>query len=346
MATPDVQASLGLYNTAQSLMAKGHYARAAEKLGAAAAAAARELAADEDCLVVAFLRTSQADSLYCHSLAPTLTDVESIEACEIIKFELLPHFVSTVTRRKAAGTLLPGSCRATELAWWQAAIERRLLQEGKPVDFARAFGVASAPTMGLDVYFHAARIVLEVLNLVTTPFTMSREMQLSHAAFLASALDLLAQPRELPYVFVDGVCKGVLTSVMEIMLAAKMPQMLQDACTAPYFTRRLGGEVLSILADGWRRVERSGVVATRLMDKTLDPATRCAACFDAAATEAAVRGLRECALAGCGAKEVHVSQFKRCSACRQAFYCCREHQVADWPAHKAACKAARKASSK
>jgi hypothetical protein len=29
----------------------------------------------------------------------------------------------------------------------------------------------------------------------------------------------------------------------------------------------------------------------------------------------------------------------------RAVYCCKEHQTADWPAHEAACKAARKAAA-
>jgi hypothetical protein len=66
----------------------------------------------------------------------------------------------------------------------------------------------------------------------------------------------------------------------------------------------------------------------------------------AAAADSAMRRLLECALAGCGAHEVHVAQFKRCAACKGIVYCCKEHQLADWPAHKAACKAARKTSSK
>ena len=52
--------------------------------------------------------------------------------------------------------------------------------------------------------------------------------------------------------------------------------------------------------------------------------------------------LRACALASCAAREAHEAQFKKCAACLTVCYCCREHQVADWPAHKVACKAARK----
>ncbi len=63
-----------------------------------------------------------------------------------------------------------------------------------------------------------------------------------------------------------------------------------------------------------------------------------------AAATAAARGLHFCALHTCGAQEVHASHFKRCSACLSVVYCCKEHQVQDWPAHKAVCRAARKAA--
>ena len=56
-------------------------------------------------------------------------------------------------------------------------------------------------------------------------------------------------------------------------------------------------------------------------------------------------GLRSCTLAGCGAKEAHLAQFKRCAACKAVVYCCCEHQVAGWPSHKRACKAARTAAA-
>ncbi len=55
--------------------------------------------------------------------------------------------------------------------------------------------------------------------------------------------------------------------------------------------------------------------------------------------------LRGCALPGCAAREMHPRQFKRCAACATLAYCCKAHQVEDWPRHKAPCKAARKAAA-
>lgn len=57
-------------------------------------------------------------------------------------------------------------------------------------------------------------------------------------------------------------------------------------------------------------------------------------------------GLHTCALPSCGVREARPSHFKSCGACRAAYYCSREHQAADWKAHRESrvCKAARKAA--
>ncbi len=334
MATPAVPASVALYEAAEGLRVKGHYARAAEKFGRAAAAAAQELAA-EDCLVVASLRATQADALICHSLVPTLSVAEQVEARQTVVSVLLPQSESTVTCRKAAGTLLPGSCRAAEVAWWRATSERTLCG-GLSVENVRTGAVASAPELGFEAFMCTAITAIKLLTFGRWT-DMPREVELSHAAFVTSAFDLMAQPRELASAVLDNGATAVFPSAGEQNLAQNARQVLLKAPLASC----LDAEAKSLkMLSAWCRVERSGVVAARRLAD--DPNRSMATIFTAAAAEAAVRGLRECALEGCAAKEVHVSQFKRCSACHQAFYCCREHQVADWPAHKAACKAARK----
>jgi hypothetical protein len=333
-----VPQSIGLYETAHGLIIKGHFARAAEKHGRAAAAAAQELAA-EDCLVVAYQRAAQAEALMYHSSAPTLTAAEVAEARETVVSVLLPQCMSTLMRRKAAGTLLPGSCRVEEVAWCRVFMERKLLRDGAPAEVARAGAQALAPTLGFEAYMFAACVALCSLN-IAGPVTMSREMQLSHAALVASAFEMMAQPQELPSVVMDNE-KHKLTSVPEGMLARTAHRMFLDARVIS----NMEGDVSSLMVDAWRRVERSGAIAMRRLRVDAEPAMSINACLAAAAADAAVRGLRECALAGCASKEVHVSQFKHCGACRTVSYCCREHQVADWPSHKAACKAARKAAA-
>lgn len=58
-------------------------------------------------------------------------------------------------------------------------------------------------------------------------------------------------------------------------------------------------------------------------------------------------GLRCCALASCGARELHVAHFKLCSRCRSVAYCSAEHGAEDWRAgHKRQCKALAEAAAK
>ena len=58
-----------------------------------------------------------------------------------------------------------------------------------------------------------------------------------------------------------------------------------------------------------------------------------AAAARAAAAEAKY-GLQRCALPACAAQEPAARTYKRCSRCGQAYYCCVEHQQADWRRHK------------
>ena len=54
--------------------------------------------------------------------------------------------------------------------------------------------------------------------------------------------------------------------------------------------------------------------------------------------EIAKHGLRDCALPSCSKTEKTVKEFVGCSGCRSVVYCCLEHQVLDWRAHKKACR--------
>mmetsp|Transcript_14690 Transcript_14690/g.24909 ORF Transcript_14690/g.24909 Transcript_14690/m.24909 type:complete len:155 (+) Transcript_14690:3-467(+) len=51
-----------------------------------------------------------------------------------------------------------------------------------------------------------------------------------------------------------------------------------------------------------------------------------------------------CFCDACGTQESISGIFKKCSGCRGASYCSVNCQTSAWPAHKAACKAARKAA--
>ena len=58
-----------------------------------------------------------------------------------------------------------------------------------------------------------------------------------------------------------------------------------------------------------------------------------AAAVRASAAEARY-GLQRCTLPACAAQEPAARTYKKCSRCGQAYYCCVEHQQADWKRHK------------
>lgn len=55
--------------------------------------------------------------------------------------------------------------------------------------------------------------------------------------------------------------------------------------------------------------------------------------------------MRACSAPGCEHGDADGSKLQACSRCRQALYCCQEHQAADWAAHCGPCKAARAAAA-
>jgi hypothetical protein len=106
-----------------------------------------------------------------------------------------------------------------------------------------------------------------------------------------------------------------------------------------------GNEWHARILAAWHRLQSSGVLQRRGILQGMSVVTAYNTnATDSAAATAAARGLRVCALHACGAQEVHASQYKRCSACSGVVYCCKEHLVQGWPAHKAACRVARKAA--
>ena len=187
------------------------------------------------------------------------------------------------------------------------------------------------PYVGVDTYIRAAATVAFMLtNLAARKdvFVLSDEQIEAAYLFLANAVDLMARPRDLT-TWLTGE-PGLVRLLREVIPTV----------------RGLDKPATKQLCAAWRRLLRSGVLRARGINDGIDAKEqvqkRVLAAVDA---EVAAGRLQHCALAGCAARESHVSQFKRCSACNAVWYCCREHQVEDWPAHKAACKAARKAAA-
>jgi len=162
----------------------------------------------------------------------------------------------------------------------------------------------------------------------------------SFTQLVVRAADMMQRPRIHGTAVLD--CENVFVHTLASAVEA-------DVSGVPHLQQRgLDARVVQLLTGAWQRLKRSGVLDARgVLDERarLELSTYNGEHTAAVLAAMAAPGLRSCALAGCGAKEAHPQHFKSCSACRTVVYCCREHQVEGWPAHKKACKAARKAVS-
>jgi hypothetical protein len=313
------------YHRGRFARAAGYYAEAAE--------AARALRQPADCLILASLGVYHAE---CTALHAGTAGVEEAEKLALLRRALAGYDAAApvLQRRRAAGTLMGEGRRAAEKAFALAFSE--LQYEDVPPAPRPGEVAHNAALIQYAAYLIAADGMLNTQVGIAITGGAARVGQLPELAdaqlavryaFIASALDLMAQPRAEP--------NGVIT---ESVLLESVRSFERAGAMAPPVP---GG-----LLAAWQRLQRSGVLRARNLEAGREYTQRYEEMvFAAAAQDAERRGLRACALAGCAAREVHASQFKVCSACKQAVYCCREHQTADWPSHKAACKAARKAAA-
>jgi len=325
----DLSRVLALSNKGNELERKGHDARAAEKFSRAAEEA-EQACPHPDSLVTCALRIEQLNSLLRHAsspAAPADADDALREAC----LRLLPSVLAVVERRKAAGTLLPGSCSPVEEAY-HMAVKRHDLEhcQGCPQAIAAELAAVLAKYVGLETYFCVAANVAYMLcdlDFLKSAFVLSDEQKHAAYLFLASAVDLMTPQRDYEgWLFGEPELVNHLRDLIPALSELDNPEA--KLCAA------------------WRRVLRSGVLRARGIDEGIEASNQLDASIRAATrADLAAGRLQQCALACCAARESHASQFKRCGACRTVCYCCREHQVEDWSSHKAACKAARTAAA-
>ena len=326
--TVDISHVCKLTRAARKQDCTGHHARAVELYERAIAAA--EALRQPDCLIVASLRAWCLETQYymAVSAGEESDDSTSDAYADALLNELLPGVLETLERRRAAGTLQPGRCRAHEVAW--CADFRRA--EGGPVP-DEAAGLSQAQLVGVRLYFLTAR-----------------------TAATSSLAWLEAAPGEAPLLdrclaFVEQALKLALQrqhSETATLATAHEPLFLDEFRTRllPYLEPEKP-RCARVLA-AWRDVERSGILdvvpfgTVRKQKKQNERHMKSLA--DAQAAKDAGVPRRTCALPACGAREAHVGHFKRCGACGGVFYCSKGHQAEHWPAHKAACKAARKAA--
>ena len=326
--TADLMRVVALSVKGYELKQKGHFARSVEKFSCAAEEADKVLPGP-DSLVTCALRHDHLDALIAFAVSTTVP-ADADDALRMSCLRLLPPVIAVLERRKAAGTLLPGSCRPEEETFQMAVARRELELGGDPRASAAKLAALIAPHVGVETYLRSAGTVAFMLNnmdtlLLKRAFVLSDEQIDAGFLFLTSALDLMTRPRSF-----ESWVVGEPDLVNHLRtLIPKVSSMDEPA------TKKL--------CVAWRCVLRSGVLRARGIDEAITFSSQQHQRIVAArGAEVAAGMLQQCALAGCGARESHASQFKRCGACRAVCYCCREHQVEDWPSHKAACKAARK----
>ena len=321
------------------LLFKGHFVRAAEKFACAAEAAECLVPGTVDCIITAALRRNQVHSLINYAVLPAEKPADANDVLRKAYFDLLPAVMDVMQRRKAAGTLLPGTCRPVEVAWHTATTRHRLLVQGSSKAVVDDQAARRAPYVGLETFMRVAASLGYVLNNDMLRDTTGKQLSGDKAEgrfrksllFIAGALDLMTLPRPEYVAWVAGEPEVV--RFMR-MLSSTVKTLAEDGCN----------EAQQVYS-AWRRVLRSGILRERDVDGGIKVAKQLNSGICSAMAEAIAAGrLRACALASCAARESHEKQYQQCAACRAVVYCCREHQLADWPAHKAACKAQSKAN--
>ena len=321
---PALQRACASNRKGDALKQKSHYARAAETFELAAAQA-REAVNVSD-LIVAYCMLQRVRALVATtSTQPGTAANDKAAAMRTCVGVLLNDVLPVLRRRAAAGTLLCSACRADEAEWYAAII----VKPEAPDSYVRQ----AAQLFGYSAFISAA--------FVSTTLIMQRyHPQLR--AFTEEALELMTRPRALlRRSHVEGEMS--LVNLLSIFLR---PSSALDAALAP------ARPAFEPLAAAWARLESSGVLLERGIAADADSFKQGGAAHAerSAAAHASwvARGgrLRPCALPACAAVEQHQSHFKLCSACKAVVYCCQAHQAEDWPSHKKACKAARKAAEK
>jgi hypothetical protein len=356
-----VEAVIKVAGRAAELHNKGHFARAAQKY-ADAAAAVHALDADPDNLVVARLQTLQMSSLGELSQAPGADQAAALRTQLV---DLLPPVMTALERRRTAGTLDAACSRPVEVLW--ELLPRKDADEDIAVDLmqlCRAYGrevcgedapgtaaggvsaslaSVSALALGKVAYVWAASYSAVRLSPLTwCIFPLNPAEVAAMLAFVLHAVDMVLEPRVEPNARALEA-ESLFLSNLRVQVE-KREEFARQTSQYPGAVA-VAAATAPALQAAWRRVLDSGVLRARGIDDIMDVNARESSERAAtAAASAAAHGLRACALPDCGAREVHVKQFRMCSACRGAVYCSREHQQLHWRAHKAACKAARAAA--
>ena len=319
----ELSVAAALMRRAAALFGKGDFARAADGFAAAADATPRTLDSP-DCLIRADLQLAHAAALVMHALTPGLPPAAAAAANERAYLCVLPTAMRTLERRAAAGTLAACAYSAAERDWWRAEAALSSCLRGHELSDALNADVL-AHLAGYRCFLKAAKMALQAMALLPeehwSPATAPQWVAFSE--FVRAALHMMSQPQ----------LRRLLPAGASLPEEAELASSMRLLVTDPDFNERASRWSGPLLAT-WARLEHARVTAEAA------PSCEHGGCAEAES------GLRRCEMmAGCAAREANQAQFKSCAACRAVVYCCREHQVADWDSHRAACKATRKAQA-
>jgi hypothetical protein len=196
--TADLSSVIALSLKGSELMLKGHHARAAEKFSSAVEEAEKALLFP-DSLVTCSLRVHQLDALLGHATSSAAKPPDAEDAVREACVRLLPSVMAVLQRRKAAGTLLPGSCRPIEKAYHLAQKRRSLELQGCTQARAAESAAFFAPFVGVETYVLAgssAAFMFNKMALLVRVLVVPNDQICAACLFLASAVDLMTLPRE------------------------------------------------------------------------------------------------------------------------------------------------------
>ena len=334
-----MDAVLQLSDHACFLYYKGHYARSRAKYDAAIAAAAEQasLAGHSDCLVLAGLR------LFSLLTEPCFLRQGALSREEFDAGEALDEVSATLRRRRDAGTLCRGRCSPHEERWYVRYVmmcnecmstptlewSRSLAREGAAADRHKN---ADSTTVGFALYVDVwdKRMLLArdavLVDVITQDEALARWRCVAEDVVAATGLLATLQEGDRARTLFAGGAE-LLRDIANICVPVAGPAWCA-AVSAALSTLERYCHLSSDEASAVAMKAAQARAELRVLD------VECAAA-------AATATLRTCTLASCGAREAHEAHFNLCSGCRRVAYCSREHQAADWRAHKAACKAAR-----
>jgi hypothetical protein len=189
-SAPDVSAVVALCNKQYDLGIAGHTARAAEYCARALEAA--EALGAPDCLIEATLQLSNAATILRNPAAMIAEGPEPAAR----KTTAVEHFVlatATLQRRRAAGTLMPGSCSAAEVTWRRQRLEHA--QESKLNPMSAQAIAAVANLVGYEAFLQAASLTMTFICTMSLCGLSGGPRMRFCWDMLADAANLMAVPR-------------------------------------------------------------------------------------------------------------------------------------------------------